>query len=106
VREYVQRPLVYVAGPYTNPDPVENVHKSVHAAGALIDSGLITPVLPHLTLLARCDAVFVLPGESRGVEQELAYARRVGLPIFDDSDQLYEWARQISNLAPPDEPPQ
>jgi hypothetical protein len=120
VTDYLDRPLVYVAGPYTIPDPIENVHRSVHAAAALIDSNLVTPLVPHLTmlwnliaprpvefwyaydlsLLARCDAIFVLSGESRGVELELEFARGAGLPIFEDTELLYEWALTFRNAGP------
>jgi hypothetical protein len=110
--DYVDRPLVYVAGPYTNPDPALNVHTSVQAASVLLDAGLVTPLVPHLTmlwnviaprpvefwyaydlaLLARCDALFLLPGESVGVNQELEFARAANLPTFEDVDALREWA--------------
>src|SRR5690606_10209620 len=78
-------PLVYVAAPYTRPDPVENTHAVLHVADALLDAGF-TPLIPHLTiawhlvspkpyetwlaydrhLLARCDAVLRIPGYSQG----------------------------------------
>jgi len=33
-------------------------------------------------LLERCDAVLRLPGDSRGADQDVAIARRRGLPVF------------------------
>ena len=33
-------------------------------------------------LLARCDAVLRLPGESRGADQDVAIARERGLPVY------------------------
>src|SRR5262245_39762275 len=79
---YSDRPLVYLAGPYTRPDPVENTHTVIRLASELVDEGLVTPVVPHLTLLwhlvsprplefwyeydvailGRCDAVFRIVG--------------------------------------------
>ncbi|MER5952048.1 DUF4406 domain-containing protein [Streptomyces sp. NPDC001904] len=44
-------------------------------------------------LLARCDAVLRLPGESAGADQDVAVARRRGLPVFHD-------VAEIPRLAP------
>ncbi|MFF7334807.1 DUF4406 domain-containing protein [Streptomyces sp. NPDC090306] len=39
-------------------------------------------------LLAHCDAVLRLPGESVGADQDVATARRRGLPVFHDVAEL------------------
>ncbi|WP_405871881.1 DUF4406 domain-containing protein [Streptomyces zaomyceticus] len=39
-------------------------------------------------LLARCDAVLRLPGESAGADGDVATARRRGLPVHDDIAQI------------------
>ena len=39
-------------------------------------------------LLARCDAVLRLPGESRGADMDVARARARGLPVVHDVDEL------------------
>ncbi|MFH8711837.1 DUF4406 domain-containing protein [Streptomyces zaomyceticus] len=39
-------------------------------------------------LLARCDAVLRLPGESAGADGDVATARRRGLPVYDDIAQI------------------
>jgi Domain of unknown function (DUF4406) len=108
---YAERPLVYIAGPYTHPDPVENTHRTIRFATKLIDEGLVTPVVPHLTLLwhlvvprplefwyeydiatlARCDALYRLPGESHGADREVEFAREKGIPVFTDLDALHGW---------------
>ena len=110
-KPFVERPLVYVAGPYTSPDPVQNTHRVIELAGRLVDEGLITPVVPHLTLLwhlvqprevefwyeydlailARCDAVLRMPGKSTGADQETNYAAAAGIPVFTDEDALTAW---------------
>jgi hypothetical protein len=33
-------------------------------------------------LLDRCDAVLRLPGDSRGADQDVAIARRLGIPVY------------------------
>lgn len=111
-REMDNRPLVYVAGPYTRPDPVENTHNSIRLAADLVDEGLVTPYVPHLTLLwhivlprppewwyeydyailRRCDAVFRIAGESRGADMEVDIARNMGIPVFSDRELLRIWA--------------
>lgn len=122
MRPFVDRPLVYVAGPYTNPDPVQNTHDTIQAAEALQDTELVTCVVPHMTLLwhlvspheyghwldwdmatlARCDALYRLPGKSSGADGEVAFARRRGIPTFyarGEQDNnvvaLLKWARLI-----------
>ena len=113
---YKDRPLVYVAGPYTRPDPVENTHRVIELASELVNEGLITPLVPHLTLLwhlvsprpldfwyeydiatlARCDAVFRMEGESEGADREVKFAQEAGLPVFTDLGDLREWAKAYS----------
>lgn len=111
-RTYVDRPMVYVAGPYSSPDPVANTHETVHRASEMIDDGKVTPVVPHLTLLwhlvaprtdvefwyaydlailARCDAVLRLDGASTGADREVAFAEEIGKPVFTSKAELYAW---------------
>ncbi|MGW7361676.1 DUF4406 domain-containing protein [Streptomyces sp. NPDC054802] len=39
-------------------------------------------------LLAHCDAVLRLPGDSTGADQDVATARRHGLPVYHDVDEI------------------
>ena len=93
--------MIYVAGPYSRPDPVENTHRIVRIADALLDAGFI-PVVPHLTLLwhlvspkpyecwlaydrellRRCDALLRVPGYSAGATQEVELADALGIPVI------------------------
>lgn len=106
------KPLVYIAAPYTKPDPVENTRAALDVATMLVDTGSITPIVPHLSLfwhlvypkpvdywyrydlevMARCDAVLRLPGESTGADTEVAMAREQGIPVFDDISAVIRWA--------------
>ncbi|MBX3452490.1 MAG: DUF4406 domain-containing protein [Planctomycetaceae bacterium] len=94
-------PLVYIAAPYTQPDPVENTHAVIKIADALLDAGF-TPLVPHLTLawhlvspkpystwlaydrhlLARCDVLLRVPGYSHGATQECTFADELGIPVI------------------------
>jgi hypothetical protein len=96
-----EKPFVYLAGPYTKPDPVENTHYTVRIADVLLDVGVI-PVVPHLTMfwhairprpyedwlrydlevLARCDVLLRIPGESSGADREVARAEDLGIPVL------------------------
>ena len=94
-------PLIYVAGPYTQPDPVQNTHTVIRIADALLESGFI-PLIPHLTLawhlvspkpydtwlaydrhlLARCDVLLRVPGYSHGATQECTFADELAIPVI------------------------
>ena len=39
-------------------------------------------------LLAHCDAVLRLPGESKGADQDVAIARERGLPVYYDTAEI------------------
>lgn len=106
------KPLVYVAGPIAIPEPMENTHRAVKAATVLLDSGVVAPIVPHLTclwhiitprdysvwmaydfeLLARCDALIRLAGQSAGADLEVERAEELGLPVFRDLDEVIAWA--------------
>jgi len=112
-REYGSRPLVYIAAPYSHPDPVANTNAAIALASELIDEGLVTPLVPHLTLLwhavrprplefwyaydvallQRCDGVFRMPGESSGADMEVEFASMHGIRVFTERGDLAEWAR-------------
>ena len=108
---HVNRPLCYVAGPYIHPDPVENTHLTIQIAETLEANGL-TAFVPHLTLLwhlvsphepdhwydydlailARCDCLLRIPGQSTGADNEVAFAEHHEISVFYETDKLFEWA--------------
>jgi len=108
------KPLIYISGPYTKPDPVENTHKAIQIAEEIIRLGC-TPYIPHLNLLwhlvyphpidfwyemdidilPRCDAVLRLSGDSRGADTEILLAQQLSIPIFYFLDELKSWKIQI-----------
>lgn len=115
------KPLVYIAGPYSHPDPVENTATAIGWGNQLLFDGYVTPLVPHLTmtwhllyphpietwyrydleLLARCDALLRLSGASTGADAEVEAAKDMGLPVFrtaafEPLDELYRWARSYS----------
>lgn len=98
----MSRPVVYLAGPYTHPDPVTTTRRALGVGASLMDDRRCWPLVPHqslvfdllhprpvgdwyaldLALLERCDAVYRLLGESTGADREVQHARRLGLPVF------------------------
>ena len=116
---YEDRPLVYIAGPYTHPDPVANTNAVIAVASELIDEGLVTPLVPHLTLLwhlvaprpldfwyaydvallRRCDALFRIEGVSSGADMEVEFAATHRIPVFTGRDELNAWAIERLGVA-------
>lgn len=94
---------VFVAGPYTVPDPELNTLRAILAGHTLMDAGY-APYVPHLChfmekmrprpygdwtaldneYLPLCHALLRLPGESKGADAEEALARSLGIPVFHD----------------------
>ncbi|MFB8024318.1 MULTISPECIES: DUF4406 domain-containing protein [unclassified Streptomyces] len=62
----------------------------LHSAGANPTDPLADQVLYPTAqrLLTHCDAVLRLPGDSAGADQDVATARRLGLPVYDDVAQI------------------
>lgn len=99
------RPMVYVAGPISS-NPMHGTHNACREAARLLDSGLVVPFIPHLTVLwdtvtprdyevwmaydfaviDRCQGVLRLDGHSPGADRETAYADKLGIPVFASVD--------------------
>ncbi|MFE0674555.1 DUF4406 domain-containing protein [Streptomyces sp. NPDC058867] len=62
----------------------------LHSAGAGPTDPLADEVLYPTAdrLLAHCDAVLRLPGASTGADQDVATARRRGLPVYYDVSEI------------------
>lgn len=98
---------IYIAGPYSKPDPVLNTRNAILAAEEIVKLGHI-PFIPHLTLLWQvvaphdlefwyaqdsvwlrfCNALLRLPGDSAGADKEEALARSLGLPVYYSTDDI------------------
>lgn len=109
--DFDERPLCYIAGPYSHPDPVENTHEAIRIAEEIQETGQATAYVPHMSLLwhlirphsvdwwyafdlaflARCDCLLRIPGESVGADNEIAYAKERHIPVFYTIESLMEW---------------
>ena len=98
---------IFIAGPYTNPDPVVNTRNAILAAEQVVARGH-TPFIPHLTMfwhllaphdlewwydydmvwLRFCNGVLRLPGDSKGADREVEYANSIGIPVYLNVDEL------------------
>jgi hypothetical protein len=70
--EWLALPIIHGAGGTTEGDEVFNAYQY--------------PVAQRL--LARCDAVLRIPGDSRGADLDVLRARQIGLPIYTDVSEL------------------
>jgi len=96
------RRMIYLAGPYTHPDPVANTHKVARVGTIVYELTEWVPFIPHLSLLwhmvtprpewhwyeldlhqmSHCDAIVRLPGASSGADREMEVAAAFGLDII------------------------
>lgn len=103
------RPRIYISGPISKGDKFDNLNQASDAHKWLIDNGF-APLNPILTMLIpwaddvehktwmecdlpwveMADALFRLPGESDGADQEVRFARENDVPVFTDLDDLKE----------------
>lgn len=104
------RPRVYVAGPISKGDISANVEEGIRVGLQLLDMGW-APFIPHAThhmdetalcgtpryecwlatdfsYISTCHALLRLPGESEGADREVAYAEKLGIPVFYTIDSL------------------
>jgi hypothetical protein len=99
--------FVYIASPYTKPNPNHNVHRAIKAADALLAAGFIpfVPILNHLwdtvsphhyedwmrwdhAWIERNDALVRLAGLSPGADRDREIGVKHGLHIFETVEAL------------------
>ncbi len=113
-----RRLRVYISGPITLGDQEQNVQDGKDVAEHLFDYGF-APLCPHLSWhfdwkdnlehedwmemdlpwVAVADAVYRIPGKSRGADEEVAYADELGIPVFYDYAELHRWKLEQDSLS-------
>jgi hypothetical protein len=68
----------YSGGPYDAPTPQAN-------PGGVSQAGWVAADLPWVAV---ADLVLRLPGESSGADREVALAKQLSIPVFDDIEEL------------------
>ena len=111
--------LVYVAGALNAPTCIgyiHNLHRMLVWAKDVRDAGfaVFTPGNDFLeglvdghyeyedffdnsqVILARCDAVFVVPrsGNSKGTQREIIYAKMLCIPVFDSLSTMVDYFKE------------
>lgn len=114
---YLTKPRVYIAGPFSKGNMLLNIRNAVVFGSDLLAAGIV-PLIPHLTglweivspltyrewleydkeWLLLCDAVFRLPGESPGADEEVSLAEYAGLPVFYTKEALMDWASTFERV--------
>ena len=108
---------IYVAGPYSNGNIVDNVDIAIQYASELVDMGY-APFCPHLyhfveiynkktwdswmkidlEFLSRCDVLIRIPGESIGADIEVAEAIKSGIPVLNNLEEAEEFIKQAKEF--------
>lgn len=105
------RKRIFVSGPITKGDRINNLAQALQATRTLWNKGY-APFCPHLTMMTehlfqehlkyedyieQClawvevsDAVLRLPGESAGADRECAHAASKNIPVFTVLGRLLE----------------
>lgn len=104
-------PMIYIAGPISKGPYWVNVRNGIDAMKLLNDNGFI-PFCPMLDFLyaitfpetswqmyldydfqviLRCDAVYRIPGESKGADAEEVFAGQNNIPVFKNLQDLLTW---------------
>lgn len=101
---------VYIASPYTKGDVAVNVKNSMDMVNILIEKGYapFCPLYTHfqhimhpqdwsvwmeldLEWVAVCDCLLRLPGESKGADIEVEFAKDKCIPIFYSVEELEKY---------------
>ena len=118
----MDKPIVYIASPYTQNDPAINTHFQCQIFNQLMDDGKVWPIAPlwahfqhtlfprpyldwvnyYKALLKLYDACLRLNAEYRpmnyretqsaGADGEIEYFLSVRKPVFYSIEELYAWA--------------
>ena len=107
---------VYVASPYTQGDPEANVRRQIDAGEELINAGFIPylPLLSHYQHIVHphdyetwcrldnawvksCNALLRLPGESKGADDEVMLAFKLGIPVYHSIEDLIKYFPLLPN---------
>lgn len=107
------KPLVYLAGPYTRPDPVDNTKQAIEFGRYLRDKYQVCVITPHFSMfehflipstyeywlsidfdyIEHCQCLYRMPGDSSGADKEVEWATALKLPVFFDEYKFEQWRR-------------
>lgn len=106
---------VYIAAPYTKPDPAINTRNAIAAGERVLQETTDwLPFVPHLfhlwhlihphpynfwmdmdhNWLKACHAIVMVGDMSEGVKEDLNKASDMALPVFLTLDEFIEWTKE------------
>lgn len=107
--------IIYIAGKYTGPEVLMNIHKAKMAAQSVWEAGF-TAFCPHLNsgmfastklkyrdymdgdtvILTFCSGIYMLEGweQSKGAKEEKEYAELLEIPIFYSVEEIIDYFRK------------
>ena len=99
--------IVYIACPYTKGDVAVNVHNAFKVADELASLGYFpyVPIWTHfwhlvsphpyefwikmdLEFIKRCDCILRIGGASKGADNEIEFAKSIGIPVYYSIEEL------------------
>lgn len=101
------KPLVYLAGPISV-DPLFHARNAITFCREVERKSGVVFIVPQESVLSqmicprthaewlardkevirRCDALFRLPGKSPGADEEVEFAKQIGIPVIRNIDSL------------------
>ncbi len=110
---HTRKPLTYIAGPYSTGDQVENTRAAIQFAENIEKGFEVAVFIPHLSMLwhtvspanwerwierdlhyvERCDALIRMEGKSTGADAEVAFARKLRIPVFGIGSSSGDFAK-------------
>lgn len=113
-----KRLRVYVAGPMTIGEPLDNIYEGAKVGKRMVRDGL-APYIPHLDAymmwwdeasyellldwdfawIEKADALYRIEGASPGADREVEFARELGIPVFVSYDALLRFAHDNDRVA-------
>jgi Domain of unknown function (DUF4406) len=102
---------IYLAGPISIGNMADHTRNAIHEADRLMAAGH-SPFVPHLSVFWQivsgqeyerwltydfewikvCEALIRMPGESKGADREVEWARELGIPVYFGVDSFLEAA--------------
>ena len=103
--------LVYLAGPYTKPDPAINTRAAILLGAEIRDRFGVRVYVPHFShfehllqpkmwsqwleidfsWVEAADVVYRMPGESVGADEEVSLAKQAGIPVVYSIESLADF---------------
>ena len=108
---------IYIASPYTIGDTAVNVKLQIDTADKIIGMGMapFAPLMSHFQhmhhprpyqdwmkldfhWIEKCDILLRLGGESKGADEEVEHATKLGIPVVYNLWELAQWYHDLKEV--------